>query len=324
MVLLAGDIGGTKSHLVLFQKGCKRSWTKEKKFRSADYTDFLSLLLDFLAGLTDELEGICLGVAGAVWNNRCTATNLPWVIDGAEIAEKLGVKKVVLINDLLANMFGVSQLRPEEFFVLHPGVESPGTQVLISAGTGLGEAALVWYEGKYAPCPTEGGHATFAPENLLEIAFLKFLQQQYDHVSFERSLSGRGLVLWYQFFIESGLEQELPEVREAMQRNDPAKVVSEYGMRRACPACARALFSFVEVYGSEASNLALKFLAMGGVFIGGGIAPKILNAMKEGGFMKRFIKKGRFTSLLLQIPVKIILNEQTALIGAANYAETHI
>ena len=150
---------------------------------------------------------------------------------------------------------------------------------------------------------------------------LKYLKEQYVHVSFERVLSGKGITLLYQFFIDSGLEKEKKEVKKAFETRDPAQVITEMGLRRACPACARAVYCFIEIYGSEAGNLSLKMLSVGGLYIGGGIAPKILNAMKEGGFMKRFINKGRFTSLLLGIPVKVILNENTALLGAARYAQ---
>ncbi|NGX45600.1 MAG: hypothetical protein K940chlam2_00756, partial [Chlamydiae bacterium] len=174
---------------------------------------------------------------------------------------------------------------------------------------------------RYDPVGSEGGHCTFAPENELEVSMRGYLKKQYDHVSYERFLSGKGLINLYHFFIDTGLEKELDEVREAFEKEDPAKVITQYGVRRACSACSRAVYCFVEIYGSEAGNLALKLLSVGGLYIGGGIAPKILNAMKEGGFMKRFINKGRFTSLLLGIPVKVILNDNAALLGAALYVQ---
>lgn len=320
-MILAGDIGGTKAHLALFHKEEKRTWIVDKKFKSSDYKDLQSIVNFFLQDHTEnQVDYACFGVAGPVKNQKCRATNLPWVVDAHLIAKETKIPHVWLINDLEANAFGVHCLEEEELYTLNKGNVYPGNKALISAGTGLGEAGFFWDGKKIHPFACEGGHCTFAPENDLEIELLRYLKKQYDHVSFERVLSGPGLYHIYRFIIDSNLEKESEEVHRMMQEKDPPMVITEMGMKSACSACARALECFVSIYGSEAGNLALKMLAIGGVFIGGGIAPKILNEMREGNFMKRFITKGRFTSLLLGIPVKVVLNENTALLGAAYYA----
>lgn len=309
MVCLAGDIGGTKSHLALFERGNERKWLADAKFRSSDYSNLIDIVQEFVSSHGGSIEAACFGVAGPVQDNICRATNLPWVVDGNAISEQMGIPQVSLINDLEANSWGIPGLGEDELFVLNEGKEHVGNRALISAGTGLGEAGIYWDGERHRPFSSEGGHCTFAPENELEVSMRGYLMRQYDHVSYERLLSGKGLVNLYRFFIDTGLEKELDEVREAFEKEDPAKVITDYGVRRACSACARAVYCFVEIYGSEAGNLALKLLSVGGLYIGGGIAPKILNALKEGGFMKRFINKGRFTSLLLAIPVKVILTK---------------
>ncbi|MBS0628690.1 MAG: glucokinase [Verrucomicrobia bacterium] len=323
-MILAGDIGGTKTHLAFFKEEEKSKWTIDTKYKSSKYENLSHIVKEFLgANPGYQVERACFGIAGPIQEGKCRATNLPWVVDAKEIAKENGIKVVSLINDLEANAYGLTNLNGDEFFTLNEGKHHEGNQALISAGTGLGEAGLFWDGKKHLPFACEGGHCSFSPENELEIKLLRYLHKKYDHVSFERILSGPGVYNLYRFLIDEGIEREKESVKAAFETTDPSKVITEMGMKSACPACEKALDMFASIYGAEAANLALKMLAVGGVYIGGGIAPKILNELKEGGFMKRFIQKGRFTSLLLGIPVKVILNENTALLGAAHYAREH-
>lgn len=320
-MILAGDIGGTKTHLALFEEGEEKKWAIDAKFKSGDYDTLISIVKEFLeANPNHEVEYATFGIAGPIQNRKCRATNLPWVIDADRLEKEAKIAHVELINDLLANAYGIKALEEEELYFLNRGKKKDGNSALISAGTGLGQAGLFWDGKKYHPFACEGGHCSFAPENDLEMKLWKFLRKQYDHVSFERVLSGPGLEHIYHFLIDEGIEKEEEKVKQAMKTMDPPRVITEMGMKGTSNSCARALDLFVGIYGSEASNLALKMLAIGGVFLGGGIAPKILNELGEGSFMKRFIQKGRFTSLLLDIPVKVVLNENTALLGAAHHA----
>lgn len=320
-MILAGDIGGTKTHLALFEEGGGRNWIVGAKYPSSKYESLLNIVKHFLSEHSDvKVVRSCFGVAGPVQEGKCKATNLPWIVDANEIAKENGIEKVFLINDLEANAYGINSLKEDEFYVLNEGKEHKGNCALIAAGTGLGEAGIYWNGKEQVPFACEGGHCSFSPENDLEIKLLRYLKKQYDHVSFERILSGPGVYNIYRFLIDEGIEVEEEEVKKAFQKEDPAKVITERGMKNMSQVCSRVLDIFVSIYGSEAANLALKMLAVGGLFIGGGIAPKILNELKEGSFMKRFIQKGRFTSLLLGIPVKVVLNENTALLGAAYYA----
>lgn len=320
-MILAGDIGGTKTHLALFPEKEPRNWIVDTKYRSGEHENLRNIVEAFLADHRDhEVVRACFGIAGPIQDRKCKATNLPWVVDAGLIEELTGIEQVDLINDLEANAFGINVLDEDEFYVLNEGKPHEGNAALISAGTGLGEAGMFFDGQRLHPFACEGGHCSFAPESDLEIKMLRYLQKRYDHVSFERILSGPGVYQIYQFLIDEGYEKEKEEVKKAFETSDPPRVITEMGMRSACLACSRTLEMFVSIYGSEAANLALKMLAVGGVYIGGGIAPKILNELKEGNFMKRFIQKGRFTSLLLGIPVKVVLNEHTALLGAAYYA----
>lgn len=320
-MILAGDIGGTKTHLALFPENEPRNWVVNAKFHSAEHENLRSIVSQFLEANPDHrVEKACFGIAGPIQDRKCKATNLPWVVDADVMERDAKIPTVSLINDLEANAFGIECLNEDELFVLNPGTRHKGNRALISAGTGLGEAGLFWDGKRHHPFACEGGHCSFAPENDLEIKLLRYLKKRYDHVSFERILSGPGLLHIYEFLIEEGLEKERDEVRSAFEGADPPKVITEMGMKSADAACMRALDTFVSIYGSEAANWALKMLAVGGMYIGGGIAPKMLNELQEGSFMKRFIQKGRFTSVLLGIPVKVILNPNTALLGAAYYA----
>lgn len=313
-MILAGDIGGTKTHLALFEKG---KIFKEEKYASKEFASLAEILVLFLKK-SDSPKKACFGIAGPIRNGRCQATNLPWMIDAKELEQKLKIDAVFLINDLEANAYGIKCLSPQEFYLLNEGTpHSLGNQVLISAGTGLGEAGLYWDGEKHHPFACEGGHADFSPQSELDMELLRYLRKKFGHVSCERILSGPGIYQLYRFLIDLRLESPSEDFGEA----DPAQVITERALKKECKACMRTLKWFTMLYGAEAGNLALKMLSVGGVYIGGGIAPKILPALKTGDFIKEFVNKGRFSTLLSQIPVKVILNQNTALLGAERYAE---
>ena len=318
-MILAGDIGGTKTELALFQDVEKRQMIKNQKFESKEYSNFEEIVNAFVPKDV-RVRLACFGIAGPIQNNRCHATNLPWTIDAISLQKLLNIPFVFLINDLEANAWGVCHLKQEELYVLNEGSgEMKGNRALISAGTGLGEAGF-YFDGKiHHPFPSEGGHAGFAPEDELEVELWRYLKEKFDHVSFERVLCGRGIANIYRFLVEVKKEPEQLSVKKRMEKEDLAKVISEE--RKNCPTCFKAIEKFISIYGGEAGNLALKFLALGGVYVGGGIAPKLLEALKEGGFMSSFTSKGRFSPLLSSIKVQVILNPQTALLGAAEYAQ---
>ncbi|HSX04354.1 MAG TPA: glucokinase [Rhabdochlamydiaceae bacterium] len=316
-MILAGDVGATKTHLALFEKGEQRKFFADEKFKSTEFESLTAIIKKFLENRSVKIEKACFGVPGVVINGKCHPTNLPWLVDEKKISDSTKIPTVRLINDLEANAYGIGCLYPQEFYTLNTGIVHEGNQALISAGTGLGEAGLFWSGERHIPFATEGGHCSFAPENELELALQKYLKREFTHVSFERILSGLGLYRVYQFLIDSGLESAKESIKMDV---DAPKKITEKALNGTCRACKRALEVFVGIYGSETGNLALKHFAVGGIYIGGGIAPKILPALKEGEFMKRFSAKGRMQALLSTIPIKIILNENTALLGAAEYA----
>jgi glucokinase len=313
-MILAGDIGGTKTHLALFEKG---TIVAEEKYASREFPSLSDILALFLRK-QGVVKKACFGIAGPIKEGRCKATNLPWIVDAQELENALKIDAVFLINDLEANAYGIRSLSDEEFFTLNEAAPSSlGNQVLISAGTGLGEAGIYWDGTKHHPFACEGGHSDFSPQTELEMELLRYLRKKFGHVSWERLLSGPGIYNLYRFLIDLRLETPTEDFGE----EDPAKVITERAVKKECKTCVRTLKWFTALYGAEAGNLALKMLALGGVYIGGGIAPKILSALQEKEFMKAFIDKGRFSTLLSQIPVKVILNENTALLGAERYAQ---
>jgi len=320
-MILAGDIGGTKTHLALFEEGKERDWAANAKFRSKDYPNLNEIVKAFLAeNPGHEVVRAGFGIAGPIEERRrCRATNLPWVIDADEMEKDLQIGSVYLLNDLEANGYGINCLTEEEFFILNEGEEKTGNKALISAGTGLGEAGLFWNGKHHIPFGSEGGHASFAPDNEEEVQLLQFLKRRFGHVSLERILSGPGFKNIYDFLIVEGIETESEKAKEAFKTKAAPVVITELGLENSCKACVATLDRFAKIYGGEAGNWALKMLAMGGVYLGGGIAPKIKEVLKEKGFIKRFKEKGRFAQLLSEMPVKVILNENTALIGAGYY-----
>ncbi len=316
-MILAGDIGGTNTRLALFHEG--KQVGEERKFPSQNYKSLEEIIKEFLG--SKKVDKACFGVAGPVQNGKCKATNLPWIIDSASISQTQNIHSVYLLNDLEANAYGIKVLKKEDLYLLHRGVEQKGNQALISAGTGLGEAGLFWDGEKHLPFACEGGHADFAPRDELEVELFFYLKKKFGHVSYERALSGPGLHSLFEFLVETGKETCLAEVKAEMEKKDPSKVISEWGMKNKDRACVRALDWFISLYGAEAGNIALKFLSLGGLYVGGGIAPHLVEKMKKGTFHASFVNKGRFKPLLDSIPIWIILNDNAALLGAAFYAE---
>ncbi|WP_420421642.1 glucokinase [Simkania sp.] len=326
MSYLAGDIGGTKTHLALFQdQSGKTTCVKDQKFPSKDYPNLRTIVKKFLVGVGFEVERACFGIAGPVEDGKSKATNLPWIIDARQLETELKIEKVALINDLEANAYGLKVLSDDEFFVLNEGDhDASGNQAMVSAGTGLGEAGIYSDGKELYPFACEGGHTDFGPRNEVEDQLLHYLRKKYEHVSYERILSGPGLYNLYQFVVDTKQEAENPETVELIHSGDSPRLVSELGLSGDSAACAKTLQLFASIYGAEAGNAALKFFALGGVFIGGGIAPKILAVIKTGEFMESFKAKGRFAQLLSTIPVKVVLNDNTALLGSMYYARNLI
>ncbi len=315
---IAGDIGGTKTHLLMYRKkDGTDEILREEVFNSQEYSSFYHILQQFLLGVSEIIQVVCLGVAGPVKNNSCKTTNLPWYIDGKELEQKFSFAHVVLLNDLEASVFGVQLLSETDFIVINPGkVTAKGLQTIISVGTGLGEVGMVTLDDTVLSIPSEGGHVDFSPRNELEISLLSYMLKKFDHVSYERVLSGMGLLNLFDFFVEVKKEIPNPEVQLQLQTQEPGQVIIDSALQNICPACAKTLDLFLSLYGAEAGNLALKYLAYGGVFLGGGIPPRIIKRLQDGTFMQAFTHKGRFSKLLSEIPVKIICNDKTVLLGA--------
>lgn len=324
-MLLAGDVGGTKTILAQYEKsteGLER--VRERLFPSADYASLDEVVAEFLSDQSVPLEAACFGVAGPVIDGQCRITNLPWVIDERSLAATTGVSRVKLLNDLQAMALGLLRLGPEEWLELNPDAEpATGNRAVLAAGTGLGEAILYWDGMNYHPVATEGGHTDFGPNDALEDGLLAYLRQKLGgHVSYERILSGPGIANIYEYLRQTKYAPENPELAAVLaSTDDPAREIS-YRAFESGDVLARATLSlFARIYGAEAGNLALKCLARGGVLIGGGIAPKILPAIVEGNaFMEAFYAKGRFSGFLRTVPVRIALNPSTGLLGAADYA----
>lgn len=317
-MILAGDVGGTKTLVALFDESRGTLGpVREETFSSRDFRSLEDVLSKFLNRESREaLRAACFAVAGPVIEGRIKTVNLPWELDERSLAASLRTN-VKLLNDLEGAAHGLSSIGPGEIERLQPGVKRTGNRALIAAGTGLGEAILVREGERHHVVATEGGHADFAPRTDLETALLGYLRAEYGHVSYERLLSGPGLVNIYRFLRDSGHAPEPEWLRERLASGDPSAAISEVALTVGHPLCAAALDLFVSIYGAEAGNLALKSLAFGGVFIAGGIAPKILPKLRDGSFVKAFIDKGRLTDLMRSLDVSVVLNPRLALIGAA-------
>jgi glucokinase len=320
--VLAGDVGGTHLRLALFRG---RGETPRPEFLEIlpcrNYRGLTEALRDYLGRRNFPVTRACLGVAGVIIKGRMEMVNLGWTAAESDVARELGFGELTFINDLEANAHGIEALAPADFRVLSEGEDDPhGNRCLISAGTGLGEAGMIRTSAGYVPFHSEGGHADFGPRNETEADLLRYLEARHGHVSWERILSGPGLASLHAFLRDTGRGTEPAWLAERMRSEDPGKVVTQTGLSGEADICRDALDIFTSIYGAEAGNLALKLLATGGVYIGGGIAPKILPKLEDGAFLRAFHAKGRLRSVLEKIPVKVILNDHAALLGAARVA----
>lgn len=322
-MILAGDIGGTKTNLALFTLESGHWITPfEATYPSQNYSGLESLVDDFLkqAQVHHRIEAAGFGVAGPVVGTRCVTTNLPWTITIPNLQKQLECEKVFLINDLEAMSASIPILSQNELVSLNPNSSTQtGNVALIAAGTGLGEALLYWDGEQFRSVASEGGHADFAPRNDRQMGLWHYWQQRLAYVSYESLLSGPGLLRIYQFLKEGGYGEEPAWLSQLLNQRNSSAVIAETGLANENELCVQALEMFVAIYGAEAGNLALKFKALGGVYLGGGIAPKILDKLRGGTFMQAFLDKGRFANFLASIPVYVILNPKAGLLGAAQY-----
>ena len=321
-MILAGDIGGTNARLAVFDVVDGHfSLISASVFHSREYSSLDEIVSKFVETANVHPHAACFGVAGPVRNGRVEASNLPWIIESKRLAEELDLKKTLLINDLEANAWGIAFLDPADLVSLNQVKGTPiGTQAVISAGTGLGEAGMYWDGAKHHVFACEGGHADFAPRNELETELLRYLRVRFGHVSYERIVSGPGLVNVFNFLRDTGRGVEPKWLADEMLHSDPAAAISRAAIDGKCGLSEQAIDLFVSIYGAEAGNLALKIMATGGIYLGGGIAPKMLPKLAGPLFMEGFLSKGRMQHLLEAIPVKVITNDKVALLGAARFA----
>ncbi|MEW6531096.1 MAG: glucokinase [Thermodesulfobacteriota bacterium] len=317
--VLAGDVGGTKTNLGLFQlKGDRPEAIAVKSYPSSEYGGLEEVVLQFLHDQHQTVDSACFGIAGPVQKGVSRVTNLPWKVSEEGIRERCGIAKAVLINDLAATANAIPILRESELENLNKRPAEPdGSIGLVAPGTGLGIGLLVFREGQPTVIPSEGGHVDFAPKNEVEIDLLRYLLRRMPRVSVERVASGPGLHTIFSWLKEYRQYQEPDWLTERLQEEDPAKVISEAALGENDPVCSEALDIFVSIIGAISGNLALTALTTGGLYLGGGIAPKIITRLRDGTFMEAFAAKGRFRDMLCDMPVRVILNDQAALLGAA-------
>lgn len=324
-MIIAGDIGGTKTNVALFDGEGERIGrvVVQQSFPSRDYGSLEAILAEFVSTHRPEvITHACFGVAGPVVEGRVEATNLVWTVSDRKLAETLGVPSVLLINDLEATAYGIEELRPEQLYTLNEGAgERRGHRALIAAGTGLGMAAIFDDGRRYHPMASEGGHTDFAPRNEQEFEMLKYLRARIGgRVSYERALSGMGLFNIYSFLRDTGYAEEPDWLAREIESGDKSAAVSRAGVAGKSELASKALQMFVELYGAMSGNLALMLKPFGGLYIGGGIAPKIIEKLKDGTFMRNYEDKGRMSGIVRSIPVRVILDDHTALYGAAHRA----
>lgn len=318
--VLAADVGGTKTNLSLYQviDGTLKP-LKQRSYITKDHSSFQEMVEKFKNGDLPEINSLCLGVAGPVTKGVVKGTNFPWIIDEKEIRRELGISNVAIINDMEANAFGLGALEGSDFEEIRKGTETQGNAVLISPGTGLGEAGLFWDGKAYHPFATEGGHSEFSPRNQFDADLWHFFREKYGLVSWERILSGPGIYDIYQFLVESRGIKEPAWFKERILNEDPAAAISAAAIEGNYPVCKETIDLFVRYLATEACQFALKTKATGGIFIGGGIVPKIIESIDKEIFNQNFIKSDRMEHLLDLMPVKAVLDEKTATYGAALY-----
>jgi glucokinase len=320
-VILAGDVGGTKTRLLLVRlKERQLTIINEKSYQTREYQSLVQLFRSFLDKDWPAIDGICLGVAGPVNEGKVQGTNFPWEITAEEIKKELQCASVLLMNDLEANAYGLAALEAKDFEILKSGSNIAGNAAVLSVGTGLGEAGLYWDGARYHPFATEGGHCDFSPRNELDVELWRFLQKKYGHVSWERVLSGPGISHMHDFLRHYRGQTAPPWLqKELLEEEDAAKVITKAALERKDAVCVETLELFVRFLAVEAAQLALKTKATGGIYMGGGIIPKILKGIDRDLFCKNFVQVGRLSPLLEKVPVRVVLNEKTALLGAAYY-----
>lgn len=320
--VLAGDIGGTKTNLGLFSETQGPLIPEAfEVFSSARQPDLSHMLRQFFERHPAPVTHACFGVAGPVVNGSAKTTNLPWDVSQETIKKTFRLKRIRLINDVAATAMALKLMPETDFVPLNRGVAEIGQSLaLIAPGTGLGLALVYYQNGVYVPVSSEGGHADFAPNSETELSLWRYLHRTFGHVSIERVLSGTGLVNIYDWLVASEKLDRPDWLKEMFAQIDPARVISETALSNKNPGCVKALDRFVSIFGAVAGNLALTGMSTGGVYLGGGIPPKILSKLSDGSFMRAFTMKGRFQTLLEKIPVRVVLNDRAALIGAAHYA----
>jgi glucokinase len=321
-MILAGDIGGTNARLAYFQpQNGHLNLVSERVYPSREHSEFGEIVTQFLKDSGSRPEVACFGIAGPVRDGRVETSNLPWVIEQSRLAKQISLPSTWLINDLEASAWGIGALSPGDLVPLnHVSGHVSGNQAVIAAGTGLGQAGLYWDGSHHQVFACEGGHCDFAPQGELQIELLRYLAARFEHVSYERILSGPGLVNVYDFLRDRGKEKETPEFAAELKNGDAAAAISRAAIDGTSTLAVQALDLFIDVYGAEASNLALKTMATGGLFLSGGISPKILSKLQGPKFMQAFLHKGRLRPLLESIPVQVVTNEKAGLLGAARCA----
>lgn len=324
-MLLAGDIGGTKTALGIYteENGCHLPLLTGL-FASNNYKDITEIVTEFLSTTNYTITKAVFGVAGPVSKGRVKLTNLPWILEEQQLQEASEIPTVKLLNDLEAVAWSIPSLRSNDLYALNSkGVATPeGPIVILAPGTGLGEAFLIWDGCRYRAYPSEGGHSSFAPTNELELGLLRYLMRKFPHVSFERVCSGIGIPNIYTFLKESGIEEEPAWLRHKLDTVEditPVIINSALAKEEPCAICTTTLEIFISILGSEAGNMALKLLPSGGIYLGGGIPPRILDALKCGPFLDKFFNKGIISHVLTSIPINVICKPDTALAGAASY-----
>ncbi len=332
-MILAGDVGGTKVHLALYSFDAGRlKPIRDQKFPAHEFGSLDDVVNKFLdadgdrpAEKKSDITAACFGCPGPVRDGHLKLTNLPWTLDARDLRTSLGIEHIFLINDLEANGYGIPELAPESIFTLHSAdTAAVGHRGLVSAGTGLGEALLIWDGKQHRPIPSEGGHCDFAARTDREIAMLQYLRRTLNgRVSFERVVSGIGIKNVYAYLRDVEQLHEPQWLKDRLANEDPNAVIGTCAEDGSSSICFETMKLFAAAFGAEAGNLALKVLAMGGIYLGGGIAPKILKTLQNGAFVQAFLDKGRLSPLLQAIPVRDILDDTCALLGAAAYAELH-
>lgn len=321
-MLIAGDVGGTKTRLAMYEEQGPPIPQFEKVYASDAFEHLEDIVEQFIQETGAQITRAVFGLPGPVFNGVVRVTNLPWTVSESEMEAALSVEHVKLLNDLEATAYGIPFLPDEDLYILNDVPQNPdANRVVIAPGTGLGEALLFHHDGKYHASPSEGGHTDFAPRTLMEIQLLQYLMGKFGHVSYERICSGSGIPHIYDFMKMNSYRPENPHIAERIAAaEDRTPVIVQAALNAESEICLDTLSAFVSILGSEAGNMALNLLAQGGVYLGGGIPPKILPALEDGLFMAAFVDKGRFSDMLKHIPVYVILNEKTAMFGAACYA----